>query len=320
MKKSSLLVIIFSVFMMGICRGEASEKPVRIAYLKNALDHLACWVAIEKGFFDKHGIKFEISVFTTGPEMMKAFAAGKLDIGYVGEAPATVAVANNEADVVAVAQVNTEGSALVVAKQHSDITDISELKGKNVAIPGYSTVQDFLLRTTLIKNRVDIKKVNITVVKPSEMINDLEKKNIDAFIVWSPYPSQAEIMKAGKILLTSGDMWKDHPCCVLVSDTAFLKKNSEKVKAVVQAHIEATDFIHQNKDKAIEISSKYTGMDKKIIRHAMNITNLTYQLAVEGELEYVRYLSELGYIRVKDPVEFTERFISQDILNGLLKK
>jgi len=320
LKKISLLILVFYIFTVNIYRTEASEKPVRIAYLKNALDHLACWVAIEKGFFDKHGIKFEISVFTTGPEMMKAFVSGKLDIGYVGEAPATIAVANNEADVVTVAQVNTEGSAIVIAQQYSDIKNIAELKAKRVAIPGYSTVQDFLLRRTLIKNRVDPKSVNITVVKISEMISELEKKNIDAFIAWSPYPSQAEIMKKGRIMLTSKDMWRDHPCCVLVSDTAFLKKNPEKVKAVVQAHIEATDFIHQNKDEAIEIGSGYTEMDKEIIRHAMDIIKLTYHLAVDGELEYVRYLSELGYIRVKDPVEFTERFINQDILNGLLKK
>jgi len=80
-------------------------------------------------------------VFKAGPELMSAFAAGALDAGYVGEAPATTAVANKAARVVVLAQVNTEGSALV--SEGCAPAAFPHLAGKIVAIPGHATVQDF---------------------------------------------------------------------------------------------------------------------------------------------------------------------------------
>ena len=112
MKKAAFLLMI-NLFLFGIAYGE----PVRIAYLQSDIHHLPCWVALDKGFFEAEGVKVEVAgIFKAGPELMSAFAAGALDMGYVGVAPATTAVANKTAKVVVLAQVNTEGSALVVKK------------------------------------------------------------------------------------------------------------------------------------------------------------------------------------------------------------
>ncbi len=46
------------------------------------------------------------------------------------------------------AQVNTEGSAIVV-KKDGEIQSIPELVGKSAVVPGHSTVQDALFRKAL---------------------------------------------------------------------------------------------------------------------------------------------------------------------------
>ncbi len=301
--------------------GQPPRPPIRMAYLQSDIHHLAFWVAIEKGLFKDNGADVKVSgVFKAGPEIMTAFAAGELDMAYVGEAPSTTAVANKAARVVVVAQVNTEGSALVVAKQNSGISKLTDLQGKTVAVPGHSTVQDFLLRRALQESGLAPKQVKIIVLKPPEMIGALRIGQIDAFIAWEPYPSKAGTMTVGRNLATSKEIWPAHPCCVLVSDQVFSDAHPEMVEAVVRSHVQATDYIHRNPDEAVKIGIKYTGMDEATVRQAMQNVNYTYELSIEGEKEYVQFLSELGYIRLDDPDGFVDQFINPDILKGILSK
>ncbi|MBI4775997.1 MAG: ABC transporter substrate-binding protein [Deltaproteobacteria bacterium] len=317
-----LAVLIFSLLLMGLTQGHATDRPVRMAYLQNDIHHLALWVALEKNFFREEGVSVEVAgIFRAGPEIMTAFAAGALDMAYVGEAPATTAVANKAADVVAVAQVNTEGSALVVAKDASGIVSVADLEGKTVAVPGHSTVQDFLLRKAIgeamADQQADLSKVNIIVVKPPEMIGALRTGQIDAFVAWEPYPSKANTLGVGRNLATSHDIWAGHPCCVLVSSSVFLEKASNRVLGVLRAHVKATEYIGAYPEEALQIGVKYTGMDAKTVETAMKNVHYTYELNVEGEKEYVEFLSELKYIKVPDAGAFTERFLRPDMLKSL---
>ncbi len=300
---------------------QSSAQPIRMAYLQSDIHHLALWVALEKGFFKVNGADVEVKgVFKAGPEIMTAFAAGELDMAYVGEAPSTTAVANKAARVVVVSQVNTEGSALVVAKKNPDINNLTDLQGKTVAMPGYSTVQDFLLRRALRGSGMAPEQVNIIVLKPPEMIGALRTGQIEAFIAWEPYPSKADTMSVGRNLATSKQMWPGHPCCVLISDRGFIDGRPEMVAAVVRSHVQATDYIHRNPEEAVKIGVKYTGMDEATIRQAMQNVNYTYELSIQGEKEYVQFLSELGYIRLDNPDGFVDQFINPDILKEILSQ
>jgi len=299
----------------------ASEPAIRMAVLQSDIHQLAFWVAFEKGFFTKNGVSVEVAgVFKAGPEIMTAFSSGELDMAYVGEAPATTAVANKAASVVVVAQVNTEGSALVIGKDNTSIKSLADLKGKTVAIPGHSTVQDFLLRKVLKNAGIDLVSVNIIVLKPPEMISALRTGQIDAFIAWEPHPSKAATMGVGQNLATSGGMWPGHPCCVLITDKRFIAKQPEKVRAVVAAHVQATDYIHHNAEEAIAIGVKSMGMDEATVRMAMKNVHFTYEINVEGEKEYVRFLSELGLIRIGNPDGFVDQFLQPKILRDILHK
>jgi len=316
MKKIALLFLVNLLFSTAIAHGQ----PVRIAYLQSDIHQLPCWVALEKGFFEKEGVKVEVAgIFKAGPELMSAFAAGALDMGYVGVAPATTAVANKTARVVVLSQVNTEGSAIVV-KKDGKVQGIPELVGKSVVIPGHATVQDSLLRRALLKSKTEPDQVKIMVLKPPEMIGALRTDQIDAFIAWEPYPAKAVTMGVGRILAFSRDIWKDHPCCVLAADAKFLEDHMEKAKGVVRGHVKAIDFIRQHREEAIKIGVKYTGMDEASIRLAMENVNYTPVLSVEGEKEYVDFLTKLKYIKVEDVQIFVDRFMRPDFIKEIIKR
>jgi NitT/TauT family transport system substrate-binding protein len=316
MKKAVLLSIACLFFLVGLAYGES----IRIAYLQSDIHQLPCWVALDKGFFEAEGVKVEVAgIFKAGPELMSAFAAGALDMGYVGVAPATTAVANKTAKVVVLAQVNTEGSALVV-KKDGKIQTVSELVGKSAAVPGHSTVQDFLFRKALLKFKIQPDQVKIMVLKPPEMIGALRTDQIDAFIAWEPYPAKAITSEVGRVIASSRDIWKDHPCCVLAADEKFLESQPEKAKSMVRGHVKAIEFIRQHREEAIKIGIKYTGMDEASIRLAMENVNYTPVLSVEGEKEYVDFLTQLQYIKMDNVEAFVDRFMRPDFIKEMIKR
>jgi NitT/TauT family transport system substrate-binding protein len=240
-------------------------------------------------------------------------------MGYVGVAPATTAVANKTARVVVLAQVNTEGSAIVV-KKDGKVQSIPELMGKSAVVPGHATVQDSLFRRALLKFKIQPDQVKIMVLKPPEMIGALRTDQTDAFIAWEPYPAKAVTMGVGRILLASRDIWKDHPCCVLAADERFLEAHPEKAKGMVRGHVKAIDFIRQHREEAIKIGIKYTGMDEASVRLAMENVNYTYVLSVEGEKEYVDFLTKLKYIKVEDVQIFVDRFMRPEFVKEIMKR
>jgi NitT/TauT family transport system substrate-binding protein len=315
MKRILLLIFVLCPLALGVFPGMATGAgPVRMAYLQSDLHHLPLWVALQNGYFKDYGVDVTIAgIFRAGPETMSAFSAGGLDMAYVGIAPTVTAVGNKTARVRVLAQVNTDGSAIVVAKT-SPIQNILDLRGKTVAVPGVSTVQDFLLRKALANSGLAINKVNIIVLKPPEMIGALRTGQIDAFIAWEPFPAKAVTSGVGRVLVTSKQIWPNHPCCVLVADDNFIKNHPNQIKDVLKAHIRAIKFIKNHPEEAVSIAAKYTGMDKQTIRLALKNVTYTYQLNVDGIREYARFLSKLKFIHVADPDAFVQALLDPRFL------
>lgn len=281
-------------------------RPVRMAYLQNDLHHLPLWVALERGLFREEGVEVTIAgVFRSGPEIMSAFGSGQLDAAYVGEAPVTLAVARGAADVRVLAQANTEGSALVAGPNWND----GGGRERVVAIPGNGSVQDLLLRKALAQNGLAPGPVRAIVLAPPDMLTALGSGQIDGFVAWEPYPSRAAALGLGRVLRASAEIWGGHPCCVLAVSGGLLAARDPEARALARAHGRAIAFIAAHPEEAADIAVKFTGMDRAVVRAAMLHVAYTAEPSVEGELEYVRFLSSIGYIKDADPRALTARVL-----------
>jgi NitT/TauT family transport system substrate-binding protein len=130
------------------------DGSIRIGYLTADLHHLALFVAQKEGYFEEIGMKnIVFKQYPNGVAVMDAFRAGEIDIAYLGGAPATLKRVNDDTKIRIVAGVNNEGSAIVVRE---GINSIKDLRGKTIAIPGYGTVQDFLLRMVAEKEGLKV--------------------------------------------------------------------------------------------------------------------------------------------------------------------
>lgn len=124
----------------------AGPGTVRIGYIANGdLHQLALYVGIREGLFEKVGLvegnNLALRPYPNGVAIMQAFAAGELDAGYLGVAPALLKSINDRVPIGVLAGANQEGSSLVVRE---GIERVEDLAGLRVAVPQVGTVQHIL--------------------------------------------------------------------------------------------------------------------------------------------------------------------------------
>lgn len=313
-----ILLLAASVLMLaGGCGGkDPKSNIVRVGFLRNDLHQLAFYVAREKGFFKEQGLDIrEGGAFNAGPEEMSAFSAGDLDIGYVGTAPCLTFAGQHMADVRIVAQANTVGSSILI-RPGLDAKEVAALKGRTIAVPGLSTVQDFLLHMALDKAGVDFSEIKETVLKPPEMLPAMSGAQVDAVVVWEPYPSMALAQGAGRILERSQKIWPQHPCCMVIADSAFIEKNPDAVRRFVAAHVKATDYIKKNPLEAADMAHLFTGQPVEVARAAMKNIGFSYEPDVKKIEEYARFMKEAGVIKEADPAAFARHLVDYAFVPG----
>ncbi|MBO8183095.1 MAG: ABC transporter substrate-binding protein [Archaeoglobus sp.] len=166
--------------------------------------------------------------------------------------------------------------------------------------------------------------IYVVKLSPPDMIEQFKLKQIDGFVAWEPFVTKGE--EFGKVMLKSSDIWKHHPCCVVAHSASF--KDDDALKAVVWAHVKATEFIkdEKNKEKVIEYASEFTGLEKNVVAKALeNIEYTTYpnekefRFYFEKLKEYgllTKKLSDLGY---KSEDDFFSDFLRKDIIEAVKK-
>ncbi len=122
---------------------------VRLGYLNGDLHQFARVVAMNtslwggKTLFQNYGVNVTSPApYINGGAVMDGFAAGNIDIGYLGCPPAILKRINANIQIQIVSLVNSEGSAII---GKSPISTLSELEGKIVATPGPASIQHLLL-------------------------------------------------------------------------------------------------------------------------------------------------------------------------------
>ncbi|MBN1677381.1 MAG: ABC transporter substrate-binding protein [Candidatus Thermoplasmatota archaeon] len=138
---------------------------VRAGYLLGDLHQLAYYVAWngrvlggEQSLFQKYGVVVENASgapYANGGVVMDNFAGGNVDIGYLGAPPALIKHITIGTKIVIVAQVNIEGSGLVV-RSGSGIQDIEDLVNRTIATPGETSIQHLLLKIALDREGLDL--------------------------------------------------------------------------------------------------------------------------------------------------------------------
>lgn len=288
-----LIIAFFGVYSYN----NYSKDTVRIGYLANDQHSSALTIANVKGMFEEAGINVELQQFNVGSNIVIAMAAGQIDIGYVGTAPATMAI-DKGMPLKIVAAVNEEGSGIVIA-QNSTIKNITDFKSHTMVIPSKGSIQDILLNYLLQENNISPKDIDIREMQLSLMPEALQSGRIEGYVIWEPYVTRASSGGYGKTFMYSDEIWKNHPCCVIIASDNFRQNNPDKLKKILKIHMNATNYIYSNRDDAASILSKQFKIDinteKEILNHIKFIA-IPDKDFIDNDLKIVSIQRQLGYV------------------------
>ncbi|MBN3780389.1 ABC transporter substrate-binding protein [Burkholderia sp. Ac-20345] len=239
------------------------DAPVRIGYLP-ITDATPLLVAHNNGYFDAAGIQAEKpTLLRSWAQLVEAFLSGQVNVVHLLSPMTVWARYGSKAPAKVVAWNHVNGSALTVSP---DVNAVADLVGKTVAVPFWYSVHNVVLQdmlraqglTPVLKHSGTPrqKEVNLIVMAPSDMPPALASKQIAGYIVAEPFNAAAEQLNVGKILRFTGDVWRNHACCVIFMHEQDLTQRTAWSQKVVDAIVKAQLWTRANPQEAAKLLSK----------------------------------------------------------------
>ena len=104
------------------------------------------------------------------------------------------------------------------------------------------------------------KDVSLITIPPAQMVANMKVDKMDGFCVGEPWNNRAIEDGIGFTVITTQQMWKDHPEKVCAFTEEFATKNPKSVKAVLKAlHLASVDLDKmENRAKVAEVIARPT--------------------------------------------------------------
>lgn len=260
-------------------------------------------VADELGFWKQEGLDFSFKQFDDGSLGYDAIATGNADI-----ASATMFSQMQRVDkgveLYAVAAIAASGKLFSIVAQE-DITKPEDLIGKTIAFPR-GTIAHYLFTQYASKRGLPLDQIEQKSVPAPESIAAITRGDINAFLLWEPWPTRALSLAPGTHKLATLDVDNINVVnwlCVgpsLINDVPRLSATLRALQAASQ-HIEA------NREEAADIVAKRLRLPREDAAFQVNNINYSMDFSKDRVMHDYTTLSEfaiqVGRIQKAPPVE-----------------
>jgi ABC-type nitrate/sulfonate/bicarbonate transport system substrate-binding protein len=246
------------------------------AGMVTGIDQIGLPIALERGFFEKHGLDVEIArPYATGVDALNALQAGESEIVQVG-VPMIGAVLRGM-DLVALGnysgnatKLGSDATMALIAREDSGIRkgDLASLRGKKIAA-SFGTINHLYVLALLEKAGLTPADVTLVNTPPPDMTVALLAKGIDAFSGWDPWPIVAlkdvpgavEIIRGGDVISYLG---------FNVALRPWVERNGDKIEKFLAAVSEADKWMRANPKQAAQVATRWIpGLKADVAEAAM---------------------------------------------------
>jgi NitT/TauT family transport system substrate-binding protein len=306
--------------------GNATADTVRLGYFPN-VTHAPALVGVDQGFFADHLGDTELvtSTFNAGPEATEALFADALDITYIGPNPAVNAFAQSNGEAIRIVSGSTSGGAFLVTKP--EITSSADLKGQKIATPQLGNTQDVALRVWLQDEGLTADTSgggDVSIVPQANADTLTAFKNGDIAGAWVPEPWATRLIQegGGTVLVDEADLWPDgkYVTTHIIVRTAFLDEFPGTVKAILEGHLDALEFIESDPTASQQATNKQIEaltqkpLPEAVLSASWKNLAFTHDPIASSLEQSAKDAEEVGLL---DPVDL-DGIYSLDILNSLL--
>ena len=219
------------------------------------------------GYFQEEGLNVERPVMVRSWKILtESFLAGKFDLTHMLFPIPVWMRFKHKIPVKVLAWDHTNGSAITV-KANSDIKSFKDLGGKQIAVPSWYSMHNIILQMGIKSQglkavirpssaKLAKNEVNLFILPPPDMPTALLSNKIDGYIVADPFNALAQIKFNARIMRFTGDIWKNHPCCVIVANENFINKNTVLIQKGMNAIVRAQKWCINNPSETAHLLSR----------------------------------------------------------------
>ncbi|MQM24050.1 ABC transporter substrate-binding protein [Glycomyces albidus] len=234
-----------------------ASGTIRLGYFGN-VTHAPALVGLEAGVFADtlpEAVTIEETVFNAGPSAIEALFSDAIDISYIGPNPAINGWAQSQGQALHIIAGSTSGGAGLVVKP--EITEVEDLRGKALATPQLGNTQDVAARHWLKQQGFETDEngggdVSVTPIENAEVAAAFDDGTVDA--AWAVEPRYSDlILKHGAVeFLNERELWEggEFVTTHIIVAKRFLEEQPALVKAFLEGHLAALDYIAANPEEA----------------------------------------------------------------------
>ncbi len=242
MRYIPIFAVLSAIILLSTCssgkKQENKEIPAITIGVMPSMDYLPLAIAQREGYFEKHGVKVTIEKFLSANQRDVAFQSGSVDGGVTDYTSAALLKAGGF-DMKLTSK--CQAPFYIVASAQSGINNLSELKGKKVAV-SQNTVIDFCVDMALASVGLtpsDVEKTEIN--KIPERFEMLRNNKIDATGLPNPFALIAA--SEGSKLLVSMDSLK-YTVTGLVFSQSVIETKSDAIKKMYAAYNDGVAYLN----------------------------------------------------------------------------
>ncbi|MDJ0661115.1 MAG: aliphatic sulfonate ABC transporter substrate-binding protein [Crocosphaera sp.] len=213
---------------------------------------------VEEAFPDA---KVEWRSFESGRDVNTAMVSNGIDIGENGFVPVATGIAQQLPYKVFFIQFLAGDNEGLAVKRDSNINNLSDLKGKKIAVTFGSTAH-FSLLSALAQEGIEETDLTIIDMQPPEMLAAWQRGDIDGGFVWQPTLAKL-VENDGKIVVTAKTLAEEQGIVsadLSVVHNDFVEQYPEAVQKYVSVLNEAVKYYRDNPEEAANKMSEELGL------------------------------------------------------------
>ena len=246
---SIILIIVVFITVYSINKSNSDSKQlqeIKVNEVTRSVFYAPQYAAIANGYFEKYGMKVELTTGQGADKVMTAVLSNQCDIGFAGPEASIYVYNEGKEDYTQVfAQLTQKDGSFLVSRNDEKDFKWSDLKGKTI-IPGrkggvpYMTFE-YVLKQNGINPDTDL--VLDDSIQFDLMAGAFAGGNADYVTLFEPTASLTESSNKGYIVASVGEASGEIPYTAYFAKKSYIEENEEKIQNFTNAVYEGQQWV-----------------------------------------------------------------------------
>lgn len=270
-----LSIVLMTILLLPVAgcnrKEEASSlEKVVLNEVAHSCFYAPMYVAIESGYFEKHGIDLELVTGYGADKTMTALLTGEADIGFMGCESSVYTYAGGTRDyAVNFAQLTQRAGNFLVGREPVDQFSWEMLKGKKVLGGRNGGMPEMVFEYILLKNGMD-PQTDLSIDQSIDFGSTaaaFSGGQGDFTVEFEPHATLLEEKQDGYVIASLGRDSGYVPYTSFSAKKSYLEKHSDTIQAFTDALQEGMDYVqtHTPEEIAEKIAPQFAETDPKTL-------------------------------------------------------